>query len=151
MSLKDTLGEDLKTAMKAGDKLRLSVVRMIKSAVTYKEVEPGGKPLDDAGVQAVVATLVKQRRDSVAQYRAGGREDLAAQEEAEIAILQAYLSAQLKPEELATLVDAAIARVGAKGPRDMGAVMKALQPEVAGRAEGRAVSELVKKRLGRQA
>lgn len=147
MTLKQRLDQDLKEAMKAGDKLRLNVIRMLKSAVKYKEVEPGAKELDDTGVRQVIASLVKQRRDSVEQYRKGGREDLAASEEAEIAILQSYLPAQLTPEELAALVDAAVARTGAKGPKDMGAVMKALQPEVSGRAEGRAVSEAVKKKL----
>jgi uncharacterized protein len=95
----------------------------------------------------VIGSEIKRRRDSVEQYRAGHREDLAAREEAEITILQAYLPAQLAPEELAKIVDAVIARVGAQGPKDMGKVMKELLPEVQGKAEGKAVSELVKQRL----
>jgi len=105
------------------------------------------KPLDDAGVLAVIASEIKRRRDSVEQYRAGNRADLADKEEAEIHVLQGYLPAQLGEDELRAKVDEAIARTGAKGPKDMGAVMKALLPEVQGRAEGKAVSDMVKARL----
>jgi hypothetical protein len=147
MDLKERIDADLRAAMKAGDKLRLGVVRMLKSAVQYKEVEPDARELDDSGVRAVVATLIKQRRDSVEQYRKGGREELAAQEEAEIGVLQGYLPAQLSEAELASLVDKAIAATGAQGAKDMGKVMKALLPEVAGKAEGKAVSGMVKKKL----
>jgi uncharacterized protein len=146
MGLKDTLDADLKAAMKDKDTLKLSVVRMLKSAIKYREIELM-KSLDDAGVQGVIASEIKRRRDSVEQYRQGAREDLASKEEAEIAVLQAYQPAQLSPEELAKLVDAAIARAGAQGPKDMGKVMKELLPEVQGKAEGKAVSELVKQKL----
>ena len=146
MALKDQLDADLKAAMKDKDQLKLSVVRMLKSAIKYREIEVM-KPLDDAGVQSVIASEIKRRRDSVEQYRQGSREDLASKEEAEIAILQSYLPAQLSPEELAKAVDAAIQRVGAQGPKDMGKVMKELLPEVQGKAEGKAVSELVKQKL----
>lgn len=148
MALKDQLDADLKSAMKDKDQLKLSTVRMLKSAVKYREIELM-KPLDDAGVQVVIASEVKRRRDSVEQYRQGGREDLATKEEAEIVILQGYLPPQLGPEELGKLVEAAIARVGAQGPKDMGKVMKELQPEVQGKAEGKAVSDLVKQRLAK--
>ena len=123
------------------------MLRMLKSAVKYKEVEPGGHALDDAGVLSVIQTLIKQRRDSVEQFRAGGRAELADKEEQEIAKLQSYLPAQLSADELRAEVRAAIAQVGAKGPKDMGAVMKALMPKVQGRAEGKAVSEAVKAEL----
>ncbi len=148
MTLRERLDQDLRAAMKARDELRLSVVRMVKSAIRYREVQ-GEKAvdLDEAGIVQVVGAEIKRRRDSVEQYRAGRREDLAAKEEAEIAILQGYLPAPLTPEELARAVEAAIARAGAKGPRDMGAVMKVLMPEVQGRADGKAVSELVKQKL----
>jgi uncharacterized protein YqeY len=148
MGLRERLDADLKAAMKEKDELKLSVVRMLKSAVRYREVE-GEKAitLDEAGILQVVATEIKRRRDSVDQYRAGAREDLARKEEAEIAILQGYLPAQLSEAELRAKVDEVVARVGAKGPKDMGAVMKALLPEVQGRAEGKAVSDLVKQRL----
>ena len=146
MGLKDRIDADLKAAMKDKDAEKLSVVRMLKSAVKYREIEVM-KPLDDAGVLAVIAGEVKRRRDSVEQYRAGNREDLAAKEEREIAALQGYLPQQLTGEELDQKVAAAIASAGAKGPKDMGAVMKALLPEVQGRAEGKAVSDSVKRKL----
>jgi uncharacterized protein len=146
MALKDQLDADLKAAMKDKDTLKLSVVRMLKSAIKYREIEVM-KTLDDAGVQGVISSEIKRRRDSVEQYRQGGREDLASKEEGEIAILQAYLPAQLSPEELAKLVETAIQRVGAQGPKDMGKVMKELLPEVQGKAEGKVVSELVKQKL----
>ena len=148
MGLRERLDADLKAAMKEKHELRLSVVRMLKSAVRYREVE-GEKAitLDEAGVLQVVATEIKRRRDSVEQYRAGGREDLATKEEAEIAILQGYLPAQLTEAEIRAKVDEVVARLSAQGPKDMGAVMKALLPEVQGRAEGKLVSDLVKQRL----
>jgi uncharacterized protein YqeY len=119
---------------------------MLKSAIKYREIELM-KPLDDAGVLAVIAGEIKRRRDSVEQYRAGKREDLATREEREIATLQAYLPQQLAPAELEAKVAQAVAATGAKGPKDMGAVMKALLPEVQGRADGKVVSELVKRKL----
>jgi uncharacterized protein YqeY len=146
MALKERLDADLKAAMKDKDALKLSTVRMLKSAIKYREIEVM-KTLDDAGIQPVIASEIKRRRDSVEQYRQGGREDLAVKEESEIAVLQSYLPAQLSPEELAKVVDGAIARVGAQGPKDMGKVMKELLPEVQGKAEGKAVSELVKQKL----
>lgn len=148
MALKEQLDAELKSAMREKDQLKLSTVRMLKSAIKYREIELM-KPLDDAGVHTVIASEIKRRRDSVEQYRAGGREDLAGKEEAEIAVLQAWMPAQLAPEELAKIVDAVIARVGAQGPKDMGKVMKELLPEVQGKAEGKTVSELVKQRLTR--
>ncbi len=148
MALQDQLDADLKAAMKGKDALEVSVIRMLKSAVKYREIELS-RSLDDAGVQAVIASEIKRRRDSVEQYRQGGREDLASKEEAEIAVLQAYQPAQLSPEELAKVVDAVIARVGAQGPKDMGKVMKELLPEVQGKAEGKVVSELVKQKLAK--
>ena len=148
MTLRQKLDEDLKAALRAREDLRLQVIRGVKSAVRYREVE-GEKAvvLDEAGILQVIGSEIKKRRDSVEQYRAGGREDLAIKEEAEIAILQGYLPAQLSPDELARKVDEVIGKVGAKGPKDMGAVMKALMPEVQGRADGKAVSELVKQKL----
>ncbi len=144
--LKEKLDADLKAAMKNKDALKLSVVRMLKSAIKYREIEVM-KSLDDAEVQVVIASEVKRRRDSVEQYKAGNRQDLADKEEAEIALLQAYQPQQLSEGELSAKVDEVVARVGAKGPKDMGAVMKALLPEVQGRAEGKIVSEMVKQRL----
>jgi uncharacterized protein YqeY len=146
MALRERLDEDLKSAMRAKDSLRMNTVRALKSAVKYREIELM-KPLDDAGILGVMATEIKRRRDSVEQYRAGNRADLADKEEAEIKILQEFLPQQLTPEEVEAKVAEVVARVGAQGPKDMGAVMKALLPEVQGRADGKVVSELVKRRL----
>jgi hypothetical protein len=146
MALREKLDEDLKSAMRAKDSLRMNTVRGLKSAIKYREIELM-KPLDDAGILGVVSTEIKRRRDSVEQYRAGNRPDLADKEEAEIKILQEFLPQQLSPAEVEAKVAEVIARVGAQGPKDMGAVMKALLPEVQGRADGKVVSELVKQRL----
>ena len=146
MGLKDRLDQDLKTAMREKAQLRLDTIRMLKSAIKYREIELM-KPLDDAGIQGVIATEVKRRRDAVDQDKAGHRQDLADKEDAEIVILQGYLPQQLTADELRAKVDAAVAATGAAGMKDMGKVMKALLPEVQGRAEGSAVSELVKARL----
>jgi hypothetical protein len=146
MALKDRIEADLKSAMKDKDAPRLSVIRMLKSAIKYREIELM-KPLEDAGIEAVVGSEIKRRRDSVEQYRAGNREDLASKEETEITVLQGYLPQQLTADEVAAKVDAAIASSGAQGPKDMGAVMKLLMPEVQGRADGKLVSELVKQKL----
>jgi uncharacterized protein YqeY len=146
MALRERIDEDLKSAMREKDALRLSTIRGLKSAVKYREIELM-KSLDDAGIQGVIATEIKRRRDSVEQYTAGHRQDLADKEDAEIRLLQGYLPQQLTPEEVVAKVDEVIAQVGAQGPKDMGAVMKALLPAVQGRADGKVVSELVKQRL----
>ncbi|HVP69010.1 MAG TPA: GatB/YqeY domain-containing protein [Anaeromyxobacteraceae bacterium] len=146
MALRERLDEDLKSAMRERDSLRLNTVRMLKSAIKYREIELM-KTLDDAGILGVVSSEIKRRRDSVEQYKAGHRQDLVDKEETEIRVLQAYLPQQLSSAELEAKVDEVIARVGAKGPKDMGAVMKALLPEVQGRADGKVVSETVKQRL----
>ena len=146
MVLRERLDQELKTAMREKDAVRLSVVRLLKSAIKYREIELA-KALDDAEIERVIASELKRRRDSVEQFRAGNRQDLVDREEAEIRILKGWLPAQLTADELRAKVDEVVQRLGASGPKDMGAVMKALLPEVQGRAEGRAVSELVKSRL----
>jgi len=146
VTLKERIDQDLKTAMREKDVVRLSVVRLLKSAIKYREIELA-KALDDGEIEGVIASEVKRRRDSVEQYRAGNRQDLVDREEAEIRILQGWLPAPLSPDELAAKVDEVVRRLKASGPKDMGAVMKALLPEVQGRAEGKTVSELVKSRL----
>ncbi len=146
MALKDQLDADLKASMRVKDTVKLSVVRMLKSAIKYREIE-AMKPLDDAGVLQVISGEIKRHKDSIEQYRAGNRLDLVAKEEAETAILLGYLPAQLDEAELKRLVEAAVKKTGAAGPRDMGTVMKALLPEVQGKADGKLVSELVKARL----
>lgn len=146
MPLKEQLDADLKAAMRAKDEVKLSVVRMLKSAIKYREIELM-KPLDDAGVLGVISSEIKRRKDSVEQYTAGNRADLAAKETAEIAVLQGWLPAQLSEAELKALVEAAVQKSGAQGPKDMGAVMKLLMPDTQGKADGKVVSEMVKARL----
>jgi len=144
--LKEQLDADLKSAMRAKDEVKLSVVRMLKSAIKYREIELM-KPLDDAGVLGVISTEIKRRKDSVEQFTAGNRKDLADKEEGELKILQTWLPAQLSDEEIKKLVEAAVRKSGAQGPKDMGAVMKLLMPDTQGKADGKVVSELVKARL----
>ncbi len=146
MALKERLDQDMKTAMRERAQLRLDTIRMLKSAIKYREIELM-KPLDDAGVSGVIASEIKRRRDSVEQYVAGKRQDLADKEQQEIEILLAYLPQQLGEAELRAKVEEAVKKVGAQGMKDMGAVMKALLPEVQGRADGKVVSDLVKARL----
>ena len=147
-TLKERLDADMKNAMRAKEELKLSVIRMVKSAVKYKEVEPGASVLDDAGVIGVLTTMLKQRRDSIEQYKAGNRADLADKEEAEVAIIQGYLPSQLSAEALSQEVAKAVTESGAKGPKDMGAVMKVLG-RIKGQAEGKAISEEVKAQLSK--
>ena len=147
MSLKNQITEDMKSAMKAGDKDRLKTVRLIMAAIKQVEVDQR-VDLDDAGVLSVLDKMVKQRRDSVTQFEKGGRDDLAAIEKAEIEVLAEYLPEQLSAEELTALVDEAIAATGAEGMRDMGKVMGQIKAKAAGRADMGAVSATVKERLG---
>jgi uncharacterized protein YqeY len=146
MSLKNQITEDMKSAMKAGEKDRLKAVRLIMAAIKQVEIDKRVE-LDDAGVLSVLEKMVKQRRDSVEQFEKGGREDLAASERAEIEILQAYLPDQLSAEEIAALVDEVIAATGAESIRDMGKVMGQIKAKAAGRADMGAVSAAVKERL----
>lgn len=148
MTLREQLDADMKNAMREKDTVRLSTVRMIKSAMKYKETEPGASgPLDDSGIVQVVVSEVKKRRDSVSEYEKAGREDLAEKERAEIEILQAYLPAQLSADELEKMVADAIAEAQASGPKDMGKVMKILTPRIQGRADGKVAADLVKQKL----
>jgi uncharacterized protein YqeY len=147
MSLKNQITEDMKSAMKAGDKDRLKTVRLIMAAIKQVEVDKRVE-LDDAGVLSVLDKMVKQRRDSVTQFEKGDRDDLAAIEKAEIEVLAEYLPEQLSAEELAALVDEVIAATGAEGMRDMGKVMGQIKAKAAGRADMGAVSATVKERLG---
>lgn len=146
-NLKERLDAELKDAMRARNELLTSVLRMLKSAIKYKEVEPGAAALDDSAIIQLIVTLIKQRRDSVEQFTQGGRPELAAKEEQEIKMLQTYLPQQLGAEQLKAEVTAAIATAQAKSPKDMGAVMKALLPKVQGKAEGKTISEEVKRQL----
>ena len=148
MTLVEQIEKDLTVAMKAREELRLSVLRMAKSALKLKQVELG-KPLDDAQATAVLRTLVKQRHDSVEQFRKGGREELAVKEEQEIKILEAYLPAGANDAEIEGAVAAAIEETGAAGAKDMGKVMKAAMAKLAGKnADGKRVNEKVRAKLG---
>ena len=146
MSLKEKLVADMKERMKAKDAPALDCIRMVLAAIKNKELEKRAE-LADADVMAVLQTLAKQRQESIDMYRQGNRPELATKEEAEQKLIQSYLPQQLSDGELAKLVAEAIAETGAAKPADMGRVMKALQPKVAGRADGRRVSEAVKKAL----
>ncbi len=146
MSLKETLTNDMKSAMKAGDKDRLKVVRLILADIKRVEVDTR-KDLDDAALLAVIEKAVKQRRDSIEQFTKGNRADLADIEQAELEVIQAYLPEQLSDDELDALIDATIAETGADGIRDMGKVMGAIKSKAAGRADMGAVGARVKARL----
>ena len=141
-----TIKAEMKAAMKARDKERLSTIRLIQAE--FKRIEVDERiEVDDARALAVLDKMVKQRRDSAQQYTDAGREELAAQENAEIAVLQEFLPAQLSEEELIAMVDAAIAASGASGMQAMGPVMGQLKPQLQGKADMGAVSKLVKERL----
>lgn len=148
MSLKQQLSDDMKAAMKSGDKTRLGVIRLINAAIKQREVDER-ITLDDAQVLAALEKMLKQRRDSINQYENAGREDLASVERFEVEVIQAYLPAQLSAEEIAAAISAAIAQTGASGPQDMGKVIGALKPKLAGRADMGQVSALVKQALTR--
>jgi uncharacterized protein YqeY len=145
--LKQRITEDMKAAMKGGDKPRLGVIRLLLAAIKQREVDER-ITLDDSQVLAVLDKMVKQRRDSISQYQAGGRQDLVDQESFEIEVLQGYLPAQLSEAELAALVEQAMAQSGASSVRDMGKLMAVLKPQVQGRADMGAVSGIVKQKLG---
>jgi hypothetical protein len=146
MSLKERITEDMKTAMRAAQKERLGTVRMILAAIKQREVDER-VILDDSQVLAVLDKMVKQRKESIASFEAGGRADLVAKEKAEIVLLQEYLPAQLSPAEIEALISAAIATTGAVSMKDMGKVMGALKSELAGRADMGAVSARIKQKL----
>ena len=146
MPLKQQLTDDMKAAMKAGEKERLGVIRLVNAAIKQREVDERIE-LDDAAVQTVLEKMVKQRKDSVSQYEAANREDLAAIERAEIAVIETYLPAKLGEGEILAAIDAAIAQTGATGPADMGKLMGVLKPTLAGQADMGQVSALLKKRL----
>ena len=147
MTLKDRILEDMKGAMRSGDKERLSTIRMLQAAIKQREVDER-VTLDDAQVLAVLEKMVKQRRESIVQFEQGGRADLAARERAEIVLLQDYLPTPLDDAELAELITRAIATTGAASVKDMGKVMAAVKGEAAGRADMGVVSARIKAALG---
>ena len=146
MSLKTQLTDDMKTAMKSGDKERLGVIRLVNAAIKQREVDER-ITLDDAQVLSVLEKMLKQRRDSVSQFEAAGRTDLADIEKFEIGVIQHYLPAQMTADEVDAAIGAAITESGAAGPKDMGKVMGIVKPKVAGRTDMGKLSELVKAKL----
>jgi len=147
MSLKQQLTDDMKTALRGGDKGRLGVIRLILAAIKQREVDERIQ-LDDSQVLAVLEKMLKQRKDSVSQYAAAGREDLADIERAEMAVIEAYMPAKLSDAEIDTIIEAAVAETGAGSARDMGKVVGVVKGKVAGRADMGQVSARIKARLG---
>jgi uncharacterized protein YqeY len=146
-TLKERITEDMKTAMRGGDKDRLGLIRMLQAAIKQREVDERIQ-LDDAQTLSVIEKMIKQRKESVAQFQSGGREDLVAKENAEIAVLQGYLPAQLSEAELDAIVKDAIATTGAASVKDMGKVMAIVKQKAAGRADMGAVGARIKAALG---
>jgi uncharacterized protein len=146
MQLRERVNEDVKAAMKAREAERLGTLRLLTAAMKQREVDER-ITLDDAGVVAVIEKMLKQRKDSIAQYEKAGRQDLADAEKREMAILQAYLPQQLSEDEVAAIVAEAVAATGAAAPSDMGKVMAIVKPKLAGRADIGRVSALVKAKL----
>jgi uncharacterized protein YqeY len=147
MTLKERITEDMKTAMRGGDKDRLGLIRMLQAAIKQREVDERIQ-LDDAQTLSVIEKMIKQRKESVAQFQSGGREDLVAKENAEIAVLVGYLPAQLSDAELDAIVKDAIASTGAASVKDMGKVMAIVKQKAAGRADMGAVGARIKAALG---
>jgi uncharacterized protein YqeY len=148
MTLQDRIDADLKDAMRAKEAGKLSVLRGLKSALKYAAIEKADAALDDSAAVQVIRKQVKQRQDSIESFEKGGRPELAAKEKEEMEILNAYLPKGLSPEELSALVRETVVEVGATSRAQMGAVMKALQAKVAGRADGKTLSAEVQKQLG---
>jgi hypothetical protein len=147
MNLKARISEDMKSAMRAGDKERLAAIRLILSACKQIEVDER-RELSDADVTAILNRMLKQRRESIEQFNTAGRSDLSAKEQAEVNVIKAYLPEQLGAAEVEAAITAAISATGASGPKDMGKLMAALKSSLAGRADMTAVSALVRARLG---
>jgi len=147
MSLKERITEDMKSSMRSGDKERLATIRLVLAAIQQREVDERIQ-LDDTQVLAVLEKMLKQRRESITQFQAGGRTDLVAKESAEVAVLQGYLPAQLSDSEVEALIRAAIATTGATTLKDMGKVMAAVKPQVQGRTDMGALSNRIKGLLG---
>lgn len=143
MDINKKLNEEMVTAAKAKDKIRLSAIRLLKTAVHNKEIELK-RPLQEAEIMQLLSAMVKQRKDSIEQFAKGGRMDLVEKEEAELKVVQEFLPAQMSDEEVEALIKKAIAEAGAVSAKDMGKVMKILMPQITGRADGKAAGEKVK-------
>jgi uncharacterized protein len=148
MSLRDRINDDMKAAMRARETERLGTIRLLLAAIKQREVDERTM-LDDAAITAVIDKMIKQRKDSISQFEAAGRTDLVSKESAELAVLTAYMPAQLSEAEIAAEIQAAVTQTGAAGPQDMGKVMGVLKGKLAGRADMTAVSALVKAALAK--
>lgn len=146
MDLKQKIDQDMRTALKSGDKLKLNITRLLKSEIRYREIDKG-KELSEEEVTEVLSSSVKRHRDSIEQFRKGGREDLVKKEEEELNLILGYMPAQLSQGEIEKLIEESIAEVGAEGEKDIGKVMKTLMPKVKGRADGKTVNLLVASKL----
>ncbi len=150
MSLQEQLVSDMKESMKSGDSVKVSTIRMLKAAIKNKEIEKGGTSykLSDKEVLEVIATAIKQRKDSIEQFTKGHRQDLAEKEKKELEILQSYLPPQMSDEEIKAEVKKAISETSAASQKDIGKVMKVLMPRIAGRADGAVVNRIVRELIG---
>jgi len=146
MSLEESLVEEMKQAMKSNDKLRLSTIRMIRSALKNKEIELR-KKLEDEDIVKVIQVMVRKGEEAVEQFQAGGRMDLVEKEKREIEILKSFLPQPLNQEEILKIIDQSIQETQASSPKDMGKVMKAVMPKIGGKADGKLINQLVKERL----
>ncbi len=146
MNLKQRIEQDMRLAQKSGDRLKLSLTRLLKSDIRYKEIDKG-KELSDEEVLEVLSCSAKKHRDSIEQFKKGGREDLSKKEEEELNLILGYMPAQFNSEELERLVEESMTEVGAEGEKDIGKVMEALMPKVKGRADGKMVNLLVSSKL----
>ncbi|MBI5588212.1 MAG: GatB/YqeY domain-containing protein [Deltaproteobacteria bacterium] len=147
MSLRSDITKDITAAMKAGEKEKLSTIRMLLSAAKYKEIDLK-RELNDEEFQQVASTLIRQRQDSIEQFVKGGRQELADKEQREIEFIKVYLPAQLTPDEIRAIVKKAAAETAASGAKDIGKLMKAVMPHVKGKADGKLVNDIVKEALG---
>ena len=147
MALADQLFQDMKTAMKSGDKITLETIRMVRSQIKNTEVQKG-EPLTDQDVILVLTKDAKRRNESIKMYKEGGRDDLAENESKELDVIQSYLPEALSEDELLTIIAEAIEKTGAQGMNDMGKVMGAVMPQTKGRAEGKMIQNLVRQKLG---
>jgi uncharacterized protein YqeY len=148
MSIFEQVDKDMMKALKGGDKVRLTVLRGLKSDLKYKKIEVGADLTDEQALETL-ASAAKKRRESIEQFRAGGREDLVKNEEFELEVISSYLTKQLTEEELRQMAESAIKEVGADSPKQMGLVMKALMPKVRGRADGKLVNKLISELLAK--
>jgi uncharacterized protein YqeY len=147
MSLEERLIEEMKQAMKSNDKLRLSTIRMVRSALKNKEIELRKKKLENEDILKVIQVMVRKGEESVEQFQAGGRVDLVEKERSEIEILKSFLPQPLSQEDILEIIDQSIQETQASSPKDIGKVMKSVIPKIGGKADGKLVSQLVKERL----